>query len=151
RRRQFRLHLRRRSLELLRFAEGVRPSAHPRAALRGVHPPRAHLRDPPDRQHHLEQVAAGLRPRSRRRARLRALRRLLRSTERHRWRRDMDSNREVTLPNLLPHAVMEDRGWGLSTAERDAFVAELPSLPHFCGGGISQSVPKRVADYFFGS
>ena len=47
----------------------LQPRARPRAALRRVLPPRPHLDDPPHREHDLEPVAAGIRPRSRRRAR----------------------------------------------------------------------------------
>ncbi len=53
----------------------IAPGAHPGAALRGVHPSRPYLRDARHGLHDLEQVAAKIRPRSRRCAGFRALRR----------------------------------------------------------------------------
>ena len=72
-------------VRLLRPAARIRPVRDSRAALRGVHPRRAHLDHSPHRRHDLESLAAGVEAEGGRRAELRALRREVRSVHRQ-WR-----------------------------------------------------------------
>jgi AraC family transcriptional regulator len=66
-------------------AARVERGTNSRTEIRGLHPPRPRLEHSPNRQHHLESLAAGFGTESSRRTQLRALRRKLRSAHRQ-WR-----------------------------------------------------------------
>src|SRR5262249_17402039 len=64
---------------------------------------RSHLDDPVDLERHLEHMAAGIRPRSGRCARFRALRRSVRLTHRDGWTRDLASDQGMKAQNEGHH------------------------------------------------